>query len=314
MRELLPDVLTVADLALKFGQVERATYHQDGTRPETDTDHTVMLGLIACSLAERINDKDRPHHPGFTMIFGSVVDRLNVGLVAQFALIHDLVEALAGDTDMLDPSPAKVAAKEDRERKASAEIKRQTARLPWISNLIDAYDRQTLPEARFVRAVDKIMPKLTMALNRGAGVIERQDPSKVPELNRTQIDKLRATYAADLPEVVELLEAACRQSEAILAGPKCEEVVVMGVDRGVIIRKGPCGAPAKHEGDNGMLLCARCAEHASVASELPLPVIGFNAEDGVLPGAPIYKRQDAPECADCSGCPDCMTNTKPVVS
>lgn len=274
MRELLPDVLTVADLALKFGQVERATYHQDGTRPETDTDHTVMLGLIACSLAERINAKLSPISIG-----------LQVGLIAQFAFVHDLVEALAGDTDMLDPSSAKVAAKEDREQQAAKEIRRRTAKLPWIGKMIETYDRQVLPEARFVRAVDKIMPKLTMALNRGAGVIERQDPSKVPELNKAQIDKLRVTYAADLPEVVELLEAACRQSEAILAGPKCEEEVVTGVDRGVITRKGPCGAPAKHKGDNDMLLCARCAEHAFVASELPLPVIGFNAEDGVLPVA-----------------------------
>jgi hypothetical protein len=79
---------------------------------------------------------------------------------------------------------------------------------------------------------------------------------------------------ADILEVVELLEAACRQSEAILAGPKCEEEVVTGVDRGVITRKGPCGAPAKHKGDNDILLCARCAEHAFVASELPLPEIG----------------------------------------
>lgn len=314
MRELLPDVLTVADLALKFGQVERATYHQDGTRPETDTDHTVMLGLIACSLAERINhEKFKDPRPVSLLESArrSLV-LLDVGLIAQFAFVHDLVEALAGDTDMLDPSPAKVAAKEGRERQAAKEIRRRTTKLPWIGKMIEAYDQQVLPEARFVRAVDKIMPKLTMALNRGAGVIERQDPSKVPELNRTQIDKLRATYAADLPEVVELLEAACRQSEAILAGPKCEEEVVTGVDRGVITRKGPCGAPAKHKGDNDMLLCARCAEHAFVASELPLPIIGFNAEDGILPGAPIYKRQDVPECADCSGC--CMTNTKPVAS
>jgi len=276
MRELLPDVLTVADLALKFGQVERATYHQDGTRPETDTDHTVMLGLIACSLAERINhEKFRAEKPASLLESArrSLV-LLDVGLIAQFAFVHDLVEALAGDTDMLDPSPAKVAAKEDREQQAAKEIRRRTAKLPWIGKMIETYDRQVLPEARFVRAVDKIMPKLTMALNRGAGVIERQDPSKVPELNRTQIDKLRATYAADLPEVVELLEAACRQSEAILAGPKCEEEVVTGVDRGVITRKGPCGAPAKHKGDNDILLCARCAEHAFVASELPLPEIG----------------------------------------
>jgi 5'-deoxynucleotidase YfbR-like HD superfamily hydrolase len=307
-------VLTVADLALKFGQVERATYHQDGIRPETDTDHTVMLGLIACSLAERINDHRTRKVTPYVRFHDSKAALLDIGSVSKFALVHDFVEALAGDTDMLNPSPVKVAAKEDREREALAEIRRRTAKMPWIARTIDEYDQQSCVEARFVRAVDKIMPKLTMALNRGAGVIERQDPSKVPELNRTQIDKLRATYAADLPEVVELLEAACRQSEAILAGPKCEEEVVTGVDRGVITRKGPCGAPAKHKGDNDMLLCARCAEHAFVASELPLPVIGFNAEDGILPGAPIYKRQDVPECADCSGCPDCMTNTKPVAS
>ena len=278
MRELLPDVLTVADLALKFGQVERATYHQDGTRPETDTDHTVMLGLIACSLAERINTKHTAERLSAESIAaGCSIEILNVGLVAQFAFVHDLVEALAGDTDMLDPSPAKVVAKEDREQQAAKEIRRRTTKLPWIGKMIETYDRQVLPEARFVRAVDKIMPKLTMALNRGAGVIERQDPSKVPELHQAQIDKLRATYAADMPEVIELLEAACRQSEAILAGPKCQEEVIQSVDRGVIQRSGPCGAPAKFthvDGDGSVWLCARCAEWAADPLEIPLPEVG----------------------------------------
>lgn len=278
MRELLLDVLTVADLALKFGQVERATYHQDGTRPETDTDHTVMLGLISCSLAERVNTKRTETELSEESITdGCRLEFLNVGLVAQFALIHDLVEALAGDTDMLDPSPQKLADKERRERKALAEIRRRTVRLPWVAATIDAYDRQELPEARFVRAVDKIMPKLTMALNRGAGVVERQDPAKVPELNQAQIEKLRSTYAADMPEVIELLEAACRQSEAILAGPKCQEEVVQSVDRGVIQRSGPCGAPAKFihvDGDGSVWLCARCAEWAADPLEIPLPEVG----------------------------------------
>lgn len=49
------------------------------------------------------------------------------------------------------------------------------------------------------------------------------------------------------------------------------------------------------------------------APEVPTNnIIGHNAEDGVLPGAPIYKRIDVPECAECSGCPDCMTNDKPI--
>ena len=41
-------------------------------------------------------------------------------------------------------------------------------------------------------------------------------------------------------------------------------------------------------------------------------VVGHNAPDGVLPDAPIYRRQPRPEgCEDCSGCPDCYTNEKP---
>lgn len=267
MKQLLPDLLTLADLTLDFGRVKRATFHQDGIEPETDTDHTVMLGLIACSLAERIIQQQQ----------ATGKPQLRVGLVAQFALVHDLVEALAGDTDMLDPSPEKLADKERREREALAEIRHRTARLPWVAAMIDAYDQQKLPEARFVRAVDKIMPKLTMALNRGAGVVERQDPTKVPELNQAQIEKLRSTYAADMPEVIELLEAACRQSEAILAGAKCQEEVVQSVDRGVIQRSGPCGAPAKFtsvDGDGSIWLCARCAQWAVDLQEIPLPEAG----------------------------------------
>lgn len=41
-------------------------------------------------------------------------------------------------------------------------------------------------------------------------------------------------------------------------------------------------------------------------------VVGHNAPDGILPEAPIYRRQPRPEgCEDCSGCPDCYTNEKP---
>lgn len=41
-------------------------------------------------------------------------------------------------------------------------------------------------------------------------------------------------------------------------------------------------------------------------------VVGHNAPDGVLPDAPIYRRQPRPEgCENCPGCPDCYTNEKP---
>jgi len=86
------DVVRLGQLALAFGRVNRITRHEDGTTPESDTDHTVMLGLIACALAERWY----PH--------------LDRGLVAQYALVHDLVEVYAGDTPTLAIDAAGAAA------------------------------------------------------------------------------------------------------------------------------------------------------------------------------------------------------------
>ena len=51
MDEKLTRALRLARISLAFGRVDRATRHEDGLRPETDTDHTVMLGLIACEFA-----------------------------------------------------------------------------------------------------------------------------------------------------------------------------------------------------------------------------------------------------------------------
>lgn len=80
----------LADLCLQFARVNRATHHPDGVRPETNADHTVMLGVYACSLAQRINDEMKDPHR---------LPYLDVGRVAQFALIHDLPEVYAGDVN-----------------------------------------------------------------------------------------------------------------------------------------------------------------------------------------------------------------------
>lgn len=61
-------VVELGQLCLQFGRVNRVTYHEDGRRLESDTDHTVMLGILACAFAEQY----APH--------------LDLGLVAQFTL------------------------------------------------------------------------------------------------------------------------------------------------------------------------------------------------------------------------------------
>lgn len=152
MTNLVTSALQVAELALDFGQVHRATLHQDGVTPESDTTHTVMLTILACSLASK--------HPELS---------LNVGLVAQLAIVHDLVEARCGDTNSFAITDEARAAKERREAEALRSIIADFSKThPWLVEMLLLYEREGCPEARFVRYLDKVTPKLTHALNRGA--------------------------------------------------------------------------------------------------------------------------------------------------
>jgi putative hydrolase of HD superfamily len=189
-------------LALDFGRVDRITYHPDGLTPESDTDHTVMLGLIACALADR-------HFPD-----------LNVGLVAQYALVHDLVEVYAGDTPTLRmPTADAKAEKQQREHEAYQRIcDRFVKTLPWLPILIGGYEARVTPEARFVKALDKLLPKITHLLN-GAVTIRKQGMSRAELATRyeTQIAELEV-YAADFPELFELRAVLVDRVLAVLDG------------------------------------------------------------------------------------------------
>lgn len=182
--------IKLGQLALQFGRVNRATYHPDGTTPESDTDHTVMLGLIACALAPHIRSD------------------LDVGLVAQYALVHDLVEAYANDTHTLRlPSTEAQADKQRREQLAYLRIAEEFAMsMPWLVTTIAEYEARRTPEARYVKALDKLMPKITHFLNGGATI--REQGMSFEELrNRyeVQADEMRA-YADDFPALFDLRE------------------------------------------------------------------------------------------------------------
>jgi len=181
-------VVDLGRMSLDFGRVDRITYHPDGITAESDTDHTVMLGLLACSLAD------------------TYFPLLNVGMVAQYALVHDLVEVYAGDTNTLRmPTADAKAAKKRREDDAYRKIAdRFCAVLPWLPDLIAEYEDQASDEARFVRALDKLLPKITHILN-GSVTIHEQGMSaeELAERYRVQIGELQA-YASDFPALFEL--------------------------------------------------------------------------------------------------------------
>lgn len=185
--DLADKLVDLARLSLLFGRVNRITFHEDGVTPESDTDHTVMLGLAACALAQEVGG-------------------LDVGAVAQYALVHDLVEAYAGDMPTLRAlSAEQKAEKKAREHAAFERIMREFGLdLPWIDQTIAEYERQQVPEARFVRAVDKLMPKLTHLLNDCASL--RQQGVTLAELQaRYDMQEHELfTYAADFPVLLDL--------------------------------------------------------------------------------------------------------------
>lgn len=192
----LSRALTLARIALAFGRVERVTRHEDGVRPETDTDHTVMLGLVAAELAP-------PH-----------LDRAKI---AAFALVHDLAEVYAGDTQTLVITPEGAAEKRAREDAARARLAAELGEGSWVASMLATYEAQQEPEARYVRLLDKVLPKLTHAFNGCAAAVSLTDRAGFIDAHQRQLRKLQEEYP-EFPEAHALLRASMLHAEECWIG------------------------------------------------------------------------------------------------
>lgn len=172
-------IIELGELAMVFGRIDRTCVaHPDGT-PESDSDHTVMLAWIAPALAEIVNRR-----AGY--------ERYPVSEVTQFAVVHDAAEVYAGDTPTLRITAAELAAKASREYAASVQLYGQFAeRLPWFARMVRRYEEQQDQSARFVRSVDKIMPKVVHVLNAAQDLVRagmtKEDFQELYERQRVQI-------------------------------------------------------------------------------------------------------------------------------
>lgn len=180
-KTLIKKTLALGKLIYAFGRIERAATHEDGKRHETDTDHTVMLGIVACAFAD---------------ILEPALDR---GAIAQFALIHDLVEVYSGDTKTIVINHHELNNKALREKKAHQRIKKEFGAVyPWIHATIEAYESLATPEARFVKTLDKAMPAISYALTNGAGLRKLGITRKqLLQSDNDQEQRLQSTYAHD---------------------------------------------------------------------------------------------------------------------
>ncbi len=202
MTENAAALIEIGKLAFAFAKVNRGAYHEDGVRLESDTDHTVMMSLCVCALGQKL-------YPS-----------LDQGKIAQFALVHDLVEAYAMDTDSFGLSETGRRAKEEREHYAFIKLKEQFGNtFSWIPDTIAAYEKLDTKEARFVKTVDKLTPKIVHVLNQGQyfknkGMTKEEMWDTYQDMTR----KVEVKYGKEFPEIVALIDELILETRKITYG------------------------------------------------------------------------------------------------
>jgi len=142
-------LIELQKLLLAFSHVERKLKrkHHDNFVHENDTEHSYNLAMTAWFLAKYFPE-------------------LNDALLVKIALVHDLVEIHAGDTyayadqTLLDTKPA-------REKEALEKLKHDWEDFPEMISHIEDYELRSSPEAKFIYALDKLMPIMIIYINDG---------------------------------------------------------------------------------------------------------------------------------------------------
>ena len=185
-QRIADEFIRLGGVAMRFAAVERIPRYADGRR-ESDVEHSFMLSIIASELAAE-------HYP-----------KLDTGLVAQFANVHDLVELDTGDVPTFALSEEELRQKSANEERA-LQILLQTLP-PHTARILGRYERQEEPEARFVRAVDKLLPLVVDIHGDGIRVLcedyEVADVEGLTEAHRPH----QVRFERMFPEYPELLGA-----------------------------------------------------------------------------------------------------------
>ncbi len=134
-------VLEFQALLHRFALVERVADIPERDNPENDVEHSYKIAMLAWYVVDA---------------FKLPLDK---GLVMRYALAHDLVEAYAGDTYILDEEAKKTKAK--REKDAQKRIASEFPEFEELQETIEAYERQEDAESRFIKAFDKVEPVLS---------------------------------------------------------------------------------------------------------------------------------------------------------
>jgi 5'-deoxynucleotidase YfbR-like HD superfamily hydrolase len=184
-------ITSVTRLAMQLATVKRGLNRPDG-RAESDTDHSVQVAWLACSLAQA-------WYPG-----------LDTGTIAQLALVHDAAEIYAGDVYAVTAGATGRETKRAREHAATERITGEVGALTWLPATMARYERQILPEARFVWATDKIVTKIA-CLEDGCAELKLRATAEQVRDYAAYEKAIFDERAAEFPKMIELRAALVAQ-------------------------------------------------------------------------------------------------------
>jgi putative hydrolases of HD superfamily len=149
MKPSLERVLELQRLLAAFNQVDRVTHRKHAGKyvNENDTEHSYNLAMTAWFLARSFPE-------------------LNVSKVITYSLVHDLVEVHAGDTYIYG-SPEEINSKHEREAAALKKLEHDWTDFSDLTAAIHDYENKANSEAKFVYALDKLMPVMQIYIHDG---------------------------------------------------------------------------------------------------------------------------------------------------
>ncbi|SRR5581483_9904498 len=193
----LDDLLAFTAFTHDIRNVKRSMWVKDEEQLENDSEHSFQIALIALFL---IQQNKLP---------------LDAYKAMGLALVHDILEVHSGDTYIYGVQ-GDIVTKQDREAQAVTRLKEQWPDQKFMLDLIDEYEAKATAEAKFVYALDKLVPILNNVLDNGRNW--QHDNITLDQLQEAKTKKI--TVDAEVGRYYELVLALLRARPELFSGKK----------------------------------------------------------------------------------------------
>jgi len=177
------DLSDISKIIIELGAIseqltkeERFLVDHISGRAENDAEHSHMLSRIAPIIAMRF-------YP-----------QLDAGLTSMFATIHDDIEAYVGDTPNHLNSDGVIADKKLRESLGQKQLLKEYSHIPEYAKLAKDYEAQVIPEARFVRVLDKLMTVIMPFYDNGICTNKYWNVDEFKHYSNAKTERYKAEY------------------------------------------------------------------------------------------------------------------------